>query len=227
MNPCIQPVPVEDPNGEDRWLNQHKKFIRESQDKESEVIFIGDSLIQYLQLTPVWLKWFVPMHSLNFGIGGESTQHLLWRIQNGEFDFCKPKVIVVLIGTNNHGYEPQQIAEGIIEIAKNLRDKQPDAYIVLLGLLPRGKTPNKNRERNEKVNEIVRNLASSVPKCEVLDIGKDLVQADGEIDDRDMFDYLHLTATGYEKVFEPVYELLTQLLTEGEPEPDLDKILQD
>lgn len=49
----------------------------------------------------------------------------------------------------------------------------------------------------------------------------------GEIDDRDMFDYLHLTATGYEKVFEPVYELLTQLLTEGEPEPDLDKILED
>lgn len=49
----------------------------------------------------------------------------------------------------------------------------------------------------------------------------------GEIDDRDMFDYLHLTAAGYEKVFEPLYELLTQLLTEGEPEPDLDKILQD
>lgn len=54
-------------------------------------------------------------------------------------------------------------------------------HFVLKGLLPRGKTPNRNRERNEKVNEIVRNMASSVPKCEVLDIGKDLVQADGKL----------------------------------------------
>ncbi|KAK6633884.1 hypothetical protein RUM43_001480 [Polyplax serrata] len=227
MSSCLNPTPMPDPNGEDRWLNQHKKFIRESQDKESEVIFIGDSLIQYLQLTSVWMKWFVPMHSLNFGIGGECIQHLLWRIQNGEFDFCKPKAIVVLIGTNNHENTAQEIADGILEIAVQIREKQPDSYIVLLELLPRGKYPNPNRERNEKANQIVRCCAKSIPKCEVLNVGKDLVQANGEIDDRDMFDYLHLTAAGYEKVFEPVYELLTQLFAEGEPEPDLDQILQE
>lgn len=73
------------------------------------MIFIGDSLIQYLQLTSVWMKWFVPMHSLNFGIGGESTQNLLWRVQNGEFDYCKPKVtffilyiIQTVISSNTH-----------------------------------------------------------------------------------------------------------------------------
>lgn len=71
---------------------QHYKFIRQSQDIDPEVIFIGDSLIQYMQLTSTWMKWFVPMHALNFGIGGDQTQHVLWRIQNGEFDHCRPKV---------------------------------------------------------------------------------------------------------------------------------------
>lgn len=93
-------------------------------------------------------------------------------------------------------------------------------------LLPRGKEPNANRNRNEEVNEIVKTEAPSIPKCEFLTIGSGLVQSNGEIDHHDMFDYLHLTASGYEKVFEPVYELLVQLLQENEPEPDLDKILQ-
>ena len=42
------------------------------------------------------------------------------------------------------------------------------------------------------------------------------VQADGTISHHDMHDYLHLTQKGYDKAFEPVNDLLIQLLTESE-----------
>ena len=66
-------------------------------------MFIGDSLIQQMQNAPVWKELFEPLHCLNFGIGGDQTQNLLWRIENGELDFeIEPKIVVLLIGTNNH-----------------------------------------------------------------------------------------------------------------------------
>lgn len=62
---------------------------------EPDVVFVGDSIVANLQCTDLWEKWFAPMHCLNFGIGGDQTQHVLWRLRNGELEFIKPKVGVI------------------------------------------------------------------------------------------------------------------------------------
>lgn len=88
-------------------------------------------------------------------------------------------------------------------------------------LLPRGQNPNLLRDRNAEVNKLVHSKVSAVPKCEIVAIDKGFIQPDGTISHHDMHDYLHLTNSGYSKAFEPVYELLLQLLSEGETEKDL------
>lgn len=90
-------------------------------------------------------------------------------------------------------------------------------------MLPRGHHPNKLREKNEVVNKLLaeKYSTSGTNKVQMVQIGKGLVQADGTISHHDMFDYLNLTNTGYKKVFEPIYDLLTQILNENETEKDL------
>ena len=95
------------------------------------------------------------MHSLNFGIRGNRIEHVLWRLQNGELEVLSPKVVVLQIGSYNHGDSPDDIAEGIRTICNLIRDKQPQAFLVVLTLLPRGFTANPLRERNTAVNNLV------------------------------------------------------------------------
>ncbi|XP_049840794.1 platelet-activating factor acetylhydrolase IB subunit alpha1 [Schistocerca gregaria] len=217
MSRAAQAVPAEDINGDGRWLSMHNRFLLETKEKEPEVIFIGDSIIQNLVNSEMWIKDFIPLHSLNFGIGGDQTQHVLWRIKNGELDHVNPKVVVLHVGTNNLGFTPEEIVEGIMEIVNVIQEKQPEAYIVVLNLLPRGQHPNPLRERNTQVNKLLGQQLHGKPRCEMLISGQDLVAADGTISHHDMYDYLHLTQAGYRKVFDPLHELLQQLLlTEGE-----------
>ena len=160
------------------------------------------------------------MHGVNFGLGGDRTEHLLWRLQNGELEgIMSPKVVVLLIGTNNHGDSAAEIAEGIKCIAATIRDKQPQAYLVVLSLPPRGQNPNPLRERNAKVNQLVREHLKGNGRAQLCDIDPGFIQADGTISRHDMYDFLHLTQKGYDRAFEPVNELLQQLLSECEGGP--------
>ncbi|XP_066991158.1 platelet-activating factor acetylhydrolase IB subunit alpha1 [Anabrus simplex] len=220
MNPAAVPTPVDDVQGDGRWLSMHKRFLLEAKEKEPEVVFIGDSIIQQLANSEIWNRWFVPLHALNFGVGTDQTQNVLWRVMNGELEHVDPKVVVLLVGTNNHGFTAEQIVEGIMEIVRAIREKQPQAYIVLPTLLPRGQHPNPLRERNSKVNKLLISELMAMPRCETVVIDKGMVQADGSISHHDMYDYLHLTNAGYRKAFEPVYELLLQLLSEGQKEEE-------
>lgn len=146
------------------------------------------------------------------------------------------------------------MAEGIFEIVKIIREKLPDAYLVLpvhifwietlfpififivkifngpicsfalfQTLLPRGQQPNKLREKHLQVNKLIAERFSTnrKDKVQTVQIDKGLVQADGTISHHDMFDYLNLTNAGYKKVFEPIFDLLSQILSENEPEKDL------
>ena len=174
------------------------------------------------------------MHSLNFGIGGDRTENLLWRLQNGELEGLSPKVsvrrqtsvgkttppffqIVVLhIGTNNHGDTAEDVAEGIKAICSLIRDKQPQAYLVVTTLLPRGHSPNFLRDRNLKINSLIHESLKGNSRAQLVNLDAGFVQADGTISHHDLYDYLHLTQKGYDRAFEPVNELLQQLLSEFE-----------
>eukprot|EP00904_Undaria_pinnatifida_P005122 jgi/Undpi1/173/HiC_scaffold_1.g00170.m1 len=86
------------------------------------------------------VEYYEGLGSLNLGVSGDQTQHLLWRMQNGELpDVLQPQSIMVAIGTNNLGYgmSAEDTVGGIKAVVKDLREQRPDALIVVIGLFPR------------------------------------------------------------------------------------------
>ncbi|XP_050306684.1 platelet-activating factor acetylhydrolase IB subunit beta homolog [Anthonomus grandis grandis] len=221
MNLCKIPVPVEDNVGDNRWISIHNRFLSEGREKDADVIFIGDSIIQALQHTDVWNELFVPLHCLNFGVHRDRIENVLWRVQNGELDNVKPKVIVLHVGTNNYNNTVEEIHDGIVELIQAIRERHPNVYIVLPTLLPRGQNPNSLRDKFGQVNEMLKTSLAKFPKLELVSIDKGFIQPDGTISHHDMHDYLLLTNAGSKKAFEPVHELILQLLHEGDSEKEL------
>ncbi|XP_034293876.1 platelet-activating factor acetylhydrolase IB subunit alpha1 isoform X2 [Pantherophis guttatus] len=213
-NPASTPTPVIDVQGDGRWMSLHHRFIADSKDKEPEVVFIGDSLVQLLHQFEIWRELFSPLHALNFGIGGDATQHVLWRLQNGELQHIRPKIVVLWVGTNNHGHTAEQVTAGIESIVRVINQQQPQARVVVLGLLPRGKTPNPLREKNRRVNELLESKVPLLPNASFLNVDPGFVHSDGTISHHDMYDYLHLTRNGYARLCPGLHRLLLYLLGE-------------
>ncbi|ODM92619.1 Platelet-activating factor acetylhydrolase IB subunit beta [Orchesella cincta] len=216
-NPAATPTQCQNYGDDDRlerWLGLHRRFVSEAQEKEPDVVFIGDSMIAYLMYQEMWDRLFVPMHALNFGIMAERTENVLWRVVNGEMDQMNLKAVVLLVGTNNHGNTSEQVADGIIAIVDAIKERQKNAHVIVLKLLPRGEKPNHIRERNAQVNELLAKKLVSKSQTQLLNIDPGFVQPDGTISHHDMWDYLHLTKSGYIRGFEPVHELLLQILDE-------------
>ncbi|KAL7875198.1 hypothetical protein SRHO_G00061680 [Serrasalmus rhombeus] len=216
-NPAATPTPCEDVQGDGRWMSMHNRFVSDSKGKEPEVLFVGDSLVQLLHEFEVWRKLFSPLHTLNFGIGGDATQHVLWRLTNGEVDHICPKVVVLWVGTNNHGHTPEQICGGIMAIINVINQRLPQAHILVLGLLPRGKSPNPLRDRNARVNALVQAELAPLSFASFLDVDPGFVQPDGSILHQDLYDYLHLTPQAYQRVCRPLHARVKALLEAHAP----------
>ncbi|XP_061607594.1 platelet-activating factor acetylhydrolase IB subunit beta isoform X1 [Phyllopteryx taeniolatus] len=214
FNPAAVAQPVEDAQGDGRWMAQHSRFVQECKDAEPDVLFVGDSMVQLMQQYEVWRELFSPLHALNFGIGGDTTCNVLWRLQNGELENIRPKIVVVWVGTNNHQHTAEQVAGGILSIAKLLTCRLPKTKVVVLGLLPRGERPNPLREKNGAVNDFLRSWLPRLGQAQFLDTSAEFVHSDGTIGPQDMFDFLHLTSTGYRVVAKPLSDLLLQILEE-------------
>lgn len=165
-------------------------------------------------MSQIWRELFSPLHALNFGIGGDTTGHVLWRLKNGELENIKPKVIVVWVGTNNHENTAEEVAGGIEAIVQLINTRQPQAKIIVLGLLPRGEKPNPLRQKNAKVNQLLKVSLPKLANVQLLDTDGGFVHSDGAISCHDMFDFLHLTGGGYAKICKPLHELIMQLLEE-------------
>uniref|UniRef100_A0A8D8XHV2 Platelet-activating factor acetylhydrolase IB subunit beta n=1 Tax=Cacopsylla melanoneura TaxID=428564 RepID=A0A8D8XHV2_9HEMI len=218
-NPCLTPTKPADMIGDDRWLNQHEYHLQLAKESEPEVVFIGDSLISFLSQTDIWHDLFEPLHCLNFGIGGDKVEHVLWRVQDGVLDNIKPKVVVIFVGTNNTDDSPEHVADGIVGLVKLVQSKQPKATIFVMELLPRGKHMNRLWEKNIATNKyLVEKLSSLGPKVK-LQVHKsdDFVINGNQTSATDFFDYLHMSETGNRKVFGPVFEQVKKVLA------DLDK----
>ncbi|XP_032431589.1 platelet-activating factor acetylhydrolase IB subunit alpha2 isoform X2 [Xiphophorus hellerii] len=214
LNPAAVPLPVEDRQGDGRWMSQHTRFVQECKDGEPEVLFVGDSMVQLMEQYEIWKEMFSPLHALNFGLAGDTTCNVLWRLQNGELENIRPKVVVLWVGTNNHDHTAEQVAGGIVAIAQLLTNRLPKAKIVVLGLLPRGEQPNPLREKNAAVNRLLRSWLPRLGQALFLDVSNEFLHSDGSISSQDMFDYLHLTPTGYNTLAKPLSDLLLQILEE-------------
>src|SRR5581483_7232139 len=126
-NPATTPTPRigKDKKPDAGWMKRHEGFVDIAKKGGVNVLLLGDSITDAWRgkaAQETWDKVFAPRKSANFGIGGDRTQHVLWRIQNGELDGITPKVAMLMIGTNNTGNDSaEQIAEGITAIVKQIR----------------------------------------------------------------------------------------------------------
>jgi lysophospholipase L1-like esterase len=203
-NPAAKPV---------KSFNQkrHEQFLKIVAKGDADVIFLGDSITQGWEGAgkKAWADTFAPLKAVNLGIGGEQTGHVLWRITEGkELDPIKPKVAVIMIGTNNTGRDSaEQIAGGIKAIIDELRKQRPEMKILLLGVFPRGggvkkedtaAPPEKLNPKIKQINERIEKFADG--KMVVYkDIGEKFLESDGSLSRKIMPDLLHLSPEGYDR----------------------------
>ncbi|MFQ5731164.1 MAG: platelet-activating factor acetylhydrolase IB subunit [Planctomycetaceae bacterium] len=204
LHSAIRPVPRKG-----GWMKRHEKMNARVAKGHVDLVFIGDSITHGWEGRgrKVWQKYYGKRNAVNLGIGGDRTQHVIWRLQNGNLKGISPKLAVIMIGTNNAGSNsPRQIADGVTEIVNIIRKKTPKTKILLLATFPRGKDGNdKRRQVNERSNAIVAKLADE-KSVFYLDIGKKFLQDDGVLPRDIMPDLLHPNQKGYEiwaKAIEP------------------------
>ena len=134
---------------------------------------IGDSITQGWEGAgkDVWEKYYGKRNAVNLGIGGDRTQHVLWRLDHGNVDGISPKLAVLMIGTNNSGGNTaEEIGAGIQAIVKKLREKLPQTKVLILAVFPRSEKPDAMREKNAKASKIAAELADN-KMVYFLDIG--------------------------------------------------------
>lgn len=188
----------------DWWTQRHERFNRSVAERGSEVelVFIGDSITQGWEGSgaAVWNAYYEDRHALNLGIGGDRTQHVLWRLANGNLEGLSPKLAVVMIGTNNSGSErnsASEIVDGVEAIVASLRERVPDCRILLLGIFPRGAEFNDQRGQIAQVNQVLSRFPKEFSQVRYVDIGGEFLNVDGEIPKALMPDFLHLSRAGY------------------------------
>jgi lysophospholipase L1-like esterase len=189
-------------------------------DKPCDLIFIGDSITARWLLAgkDIWEKYYQPRHALDFGIDGDKTQNVLWRLNNMEIQNLKPKVAVVLIGTNNTANTPHEIADGVQAILANTQADFPGVKIILVSILPNERATDKMTQ----VNAIIRSYddGATVYYLDLVPLMPPVTTThpDGTIDTNWKGlgkDRLHPDASGYQIWADAMEPLLTKLLGDG------------
>ena len=213
VNTAIVPQPRSAPEG--AWVKRHDGFVQIAKGGGVDILLMGDSITDFWRNrgSNVWNQCYAPRHAANFGISGDRTQHVLWRIDNGELEGIKPKVVVLMIGTNNTGKEkdgtprnsvPETVA-GVTAVVQDIRTRLPDSKILLLGIFPRGNFDDPQRAQVALINTVIARLDDG-KMIRYLDIGPDFLEAGGTLPKSIMPDLLHPNEHGYEiwaKAMEP------------------------
>jgi lysophospholipase L1-like esterase len=202
------------------FVDSHERFLAIARLGKAKLVFFGDSITANWssKAYEIWKKSFGQWEPANFGVSGDRTQHVLWRIENGELDGLKPKAVVVMIGTNNvGGYSADAIAGGVAKIVEAIRAKTPDAKVLLLAIFPRGEKastleePNKARDTVAQANAIIAKLADN-QHVFFLDIGARFLQPDGSISKEIMPDFVHPSSAGHQIWADAITPKLTELM---------------
>lgn len=211
---AIEPAPRPDQG----WQNRQKTInqrVAETGEK-AQVVFIGDSITQGWEGAgkEVWAKYYAHRNALNLGIGGDRTQHVLWRLDNGNLTGLKPKAAVVMIGTNNSNGEdntPGQIVDGVAAIVKKLRETLPQTKVLLVAIFPRSENYSAQRGKLAMINQVLHTLADGKNVFWV-DFSHKFLNRDGTIPVELMPDYLHLTPKGYQIWAESIEQRLSSII---------------
>jgi lysophospholipase L1-like esterase len=203
----------------------HKQMLENRTKGRIDVYFAGDSIIRrwratdYPRFLANWNENFFGWNAANFGWGGDTIQNILWRLQNGELDGVHPKVIVLLAGTNNLGNNPAietevaDIPKGIKALLDIMREKAPEATIIVMGILPRNDRvrPTAMIPSINRINENIAKLADG-ETIRYLNINDRLADKYGKLFEGVTVDGLHLSLKGYQTWADALRPLLTELL---------------
>ena len=198
---------------------KHQANLAVAKQGDAEVLFMGDSITDFWRNAegpfagkPVLDRHFGNWKIANFGIAGDTTQGVLYRLQNGEGEGFSPRAVMLMIGTNNTlRNNAAEIAEGVGAVVLELQKDFPQAKILLLGVFPRGRPNDPVRETIAEINRTIAKLHDG-QRVHYLDIGAKFLAPDGSIPADVMSDLLHPSTKGYEIWAEAVKEPLTALM---------------
>ena len=190
--------------GEKWCAARHEQKLAQAKQGPVDLVYLGDSITHNWESAgkDVWAKYYGNRNAINLGYGADRTEHVIWRItEGGELDGISPKLVILMIGTNNVGHRsssPAQTVEGIRKILEIIGEKAPQAKVLLLAVFPRSANPTD--EMRVKVNEINAGLPALADGQRVffLDFGKKFLAEDGTLPQEMMGDRLHPGAAGYE-----------------------------
>ncbi len=201
------------------FRQKHRNNVAVAKEGDAELLFMGDSITDFWRNPdgpfggkPVFDKHFGDMKVANFGIAGDTTQGVLYRLADGEGEGFSPKAVMLMIGTNNTGRNSAaEIAEGIGAVVAKLRSCFPEANILLLAVFPRGRAGDPVRATIAEINAKISKLDDG-EKIHYLDIGDEFLDDDGNIPRDVMGDGLHPSPKGYEIWAAAVEEELAKLM---------------
>lgn len=206
-------------------VQRHDSFVEIAKKGGIDVLFLGDSITDFWRNPekglPVWEKNFGALHAANFGISGDRTQHVLWRMKNGELTGYKPRAVVLMIGTNNTGFESdkltprnstEEVISGVTAIVQGLTNQWPDVKVLLFAIFPRAEKPT------DPIRQQIRDINTALARLHdgrhifFLDIGQRFLAPDGTLAKEVMPDFLHPSTRGYEIWAEAIQQPLADLL---------------
>jgi len=214
-----------DPSG--RFRKMHESFLARGKAGPIGLLFLGDSITQGWTKAPhVWEHYFGKWQPANFGIGGDQTQHVIWRIENGELEGINPKVVVLMLGTNNSGaHTADEIAAADRKIVDLIRARLPQTKVLVLAVFPRGPRREKDGTiKPEVIAEAAKRMAviqgvnaqlarlDDGQHVRFLDINAVFLGQDGRIPYPVMPDQLHPGAAGYQLWAEAILPTLNAMM---------------
>ncbi len=233
------PVGVPDPDApqgrmdEAWWADRHRAILTErSRNRDAQVVLIGDSITNNYDkasppdenFQPIWQQFYAPRHAVNLGFSGDTAANVLWRLQRGEVVGLRPKVAILLIGTNDTGWKRRSVVDtqrSIDTVVADLQRRLPETRILLLGLLPSDISTGKSA-KDAAVNRYLATAYAANPCVTFLDLDRIFRLADGTLDTRLFYDprlpgnpgALHPDTVGQRRMAEAIEPTLATLLNE-------------
>jgi len=213
--PTPRPSSVQDPKKTEKWLQRFQNTLRTSEKSNAaspaQVIFDGDSITDFWRnRAPVlWKQYEDKYHAINFAVSGDSTEQVLYRLENGQAKGMRPKLVFLMIGHNNiMNNSPEQICEGVAAIIKKYQAVCPDSVIILQATFPSKEPRSKWRTSIEALDKLLPNLAQK-DKVIYVDFGEKFLSPDGTISKDVMPDGTHPAEKGYQiwaAAIQPIFD---------------------
>lgn len=204
------------------WATRHRAIVTRNEQVKPDILLLGDSITHFWGGEPSdarargpvsYRKFFGEFKVTNIGYGWDRTENVLWRLRHGEVDGIHPRVVMVMIGTNNMNINTtEEIAAGVSAICEELHVRLPESKILLIGIFPRGAKADAGRDKIAGVNRELAKL-DGTRNITYMDIGRVFLEPDGSIAPAIMNDYLHPTEAGYERWGDAIAPTLKKLLS--------------